>query len=208
MPRPHIEFVHAQQLPWSAAPFVDAPWRELPCKLLSRDPASGACSLLLRLPLAEGQVWLALLAFLGGLSAATAMVIVSSLALATMLTNELIVPALGRSRLVASERLGRRVLWIRRAAIVGLAALAYAYYRNAATPASLAAIGLLAFAAAAQFAYMVLFSYSFFFDGLTGLTITIGAIITLGILMVTTARVNWNEKFARKSVPPAVPSHA
>jgi len=55
-------------------------------------------------------------------------------------------------------------------------------------------------AALAQFAYMVLFSYSFFFDGLSGLTITIGAIITLGILMVATARVNWAEKFAR---PPA-----
>ena len=63
-------------------------------------------------------------------------------------------------------------------------------------------------AAAAQFAYMVLFSYSFFFDGLTGLTITIGAIVTLGILMVATARVNWSEKFARKSVPPPLESHA
>lgn len=64
------------------------------------------------------------------------------------------------------------------------------------------------FAAAAQFAYMVLFSYSFFFDGLTGLTITIGAILTLGILMVTTARVNWTEKFARNTAPPAIPSRA
>ena len=50
-------------------------------------------------------------------------------------------------------------------------------------------------AAIAQLAYMVLFSYSFFFDGLTGLTITIGAIATLALLMVTTARVNWSEKF-------------
>ena len=61
-------------------------------------------------------------------------------------------------------------------------------------------------AASSQFAYMVLFSYSFFFDGLTGLTITIGAILTLGILMVTTAKVNWSEKFARKSVPPPIES--
>ncbi|MFZ4776891.1 MAG: inner membrane CreD family protein [Terrimicrobiaceae bacterium] len=64
------------------------------------------------------------------------------------------------------------------------------------------------FAAASQFAYMVLFSYSFFFDGLTGLTITIGAIITLGILMVTTAKVNWTEKFSRKSAPPPIKSQA
>lgn len=64
------------------------------------------------------------------------------------------------------------------------------------------------FAAATQFAYMVLFSYSFFFDGLTGLTITIGAIMTLGILMVTTAKVNWNEKFTRRSTPPPLEGRA
>jgi hypothetical protein len=50
MPRPHIEFIHAQQLAWEPAPFVDAPWTDLPAKLLSRDPQTGACSLLLRLP--------------------------------------------------------------------------------------------------------------------------------------------------------------
>lgn len=49
----------------------------------------------------------------------------------------------------------------------------------------------------AQFAYMVLFSYSFFFDGLSGLTITIGAVVTLAILMVASARVDWSEKFRR-----------
>ncbi len=53
---------------------------------------------------------------------------------------------------------------------------------------------------AAQFAYMVLFSYSFFFDGLTGLTITIGAIVTLAILMRVTARINWAEKFSGRRV--------
>ena len=57
-------------------------------------------------------------------------------------------------------------------------------------------------AAAAQFAYLVLFSYSFFFEGLTGLTITLGAIVTLAILMVTTAKVNWAEKFTLTPVPP------
>ncbi len=61
-------------------------------------------------------------------------------------------------------------------------------------------------AAAAQFAYMVLFSYSFFFEGLTGLTITIGAIATLALLMVTTAKVNWTEKFSpsRSGMTPLV----
>jgi hypothetical protein len=67
--------------------------------------------------------------------------------------------------------------------------------------------GFARIAAAAQFAYMVLFSYSFFFDGLTGLTITIGAIVTLAILMVTTARIDWAEKFTPRgvAVPPPIP---
>lgn len=62
----------------------------------------------------------------------------------------------------------------------------------------------------AQLAYMVLFSYSFFFDGLTGLTITIGAIITLGLLMLLTAKVNWAEKLGGRPVvvPPPIPSAA
>jgi hypothetical protein len=58
----------------------------------------------------------------------------------------------------------------------------------------------------AQLAYMVLFSYSFFFDGLTGLTIAIGAIITLGLLMLLTAKVNWAEKLGgRQPMPPQLP---
>jgi hypothetical protein len=48
----------------------------------------------------------------------------------------------------------------------------------------------------AQFVYLVLFSYAFFFKGLTGLTITIGAIITLFVVMQMTGRIRWSEKFA------------
>lgn len=50
MPRPHVEFIHAQQLPWQPTPFAEAPWCELRAKILSRDPVSGACSLILDLP--------------------------------------------------------------------------------------------------------------------------------------------------------------
>jgi len=61
----------------------------------------------------------------------------------------------------------------------------------------------------AQFAYMVLFSASFFFDGLTGITIAIGAVITLAILMILTARVDWKSAFSpSKPSPPEVPQHA
>jgi inner membrane protein involved in colicin E2 resistance len=50
----------------------------------------------------------------------------------------------------------------------------------------------------AQFVYLVLFSYAFFFEGFTGLAITIGAILTLFIAMQTTARIQWAEKFAMR----------
>ncbi len=52
-------------------------------------------------------------------------------------------------------------------------------------------------AALAQLLYLVLFSYAFFFKGLTGLAITIGAILTLFVVMQMTGRIRWTEKFAR-----------
>ena len=60
----------------------------------------------------------------------------------------------------------------------------------------------------AQFAYMVLFSYSFFFDGLTGITLTVGAIITLALLMAFTARVKWDTALTSHRVPPPSPTPA
>jgi hypothetical protein len=50
----------------------------------------------------------------------------------------------------------------------------------------------------AQFVYLVLFSYAFFFDGYTGLSITIGAILTLFVIMQMTGRVQWAQKFATR----------
>jgi hypothetical protein len=63
-------------------------------------------------------------------------------------------------------------------------------------------------AGTAQLVYLVLFSYAFFFKGLTGLAITIGAIATLFVLMQVTARVNWNRVFGERkaAVPSAAPS--
>jgi len=53
-------------------------------------------------------------------------------------------------------------------------------------------------AGVSQFLFLVLFSYAFFFEGYTGLVVTIGAIITLAVLMQVTARVNWEEVFRKK----------
>ncbi|MEO8997672.1 MAG: PAS domain-containing hybrid sensor histidine kinase/response regulator [Rhodanobacter sp.] len=109
----------------------------------------------LTLPMAHGDRGMALLAFIGGFSAATGMVIVASVALSTMISNDLVMPALLRIPRLNLERrsdLSQLVLRVRRVAIVGLALLAYAYYRVAADAENLAATGLLAFAAVAQFA--------------------------------------------------------
>ena len=109
----------------------------------------------LNLPLALGNRGMAMLAFVGGFSAATGMVIVAAVALSTMISNDLVMPALLRVRRLRLEHrsdLSRLVLRVRRVAIVALVALAYGYYRVAADTENLAATGLLAFAAVAQLA--------------------------------------------------------
>ncbi|MFL6258039.1 MAG: inner membrane CreD family protein, partial [Pyrinomonadaceae bacterium] len=50
----------------------------------------------------------------------------------------------------------------------------------------------------AQFIYLVMFSYAFFFKGFTGLAVTIGSILTLFVVMQITGRVRWAEKFSGK----------
>jgi hypothetical protein len=55
---------------------------------------------------------------------------------------------------------------------------------------------------------MVLFSYSFFFDGLTGIAIAIGAVITLALLMAFTAKVDWDSALGSRGTPPPMPTHS
>lgn len=112
----------------------------------------------LALPMDAGEPMLALFVFIGGLSAATAMVIVATVALAIMISNDIVVPLLLRRHseddLVNSggRDMSRRLLTIRRLAIFGILVLAYAYYDVAGDTAALVSIGLLSFAAIAQFA--------------------------------------------------------
>jgi Na+/proline symporter len=113
----------------------------------------------LTLPLAHGQSALALLVFIGGLSAATGMVIVEAIALSTMVCNDLVMPMLLRSRRLdlARERdLTGLLLGIRRGAIVVLLLLGYLYFRLAGEAYALVSIGLISFAAVAQFAPVVI----------------------------------------------------
>jgi hypothetical protein len=55
-------------------------------------------------------------------------------------------------------------------------------------------------AGAAQLVFLVLFSYAFFFEGYTGLTVTVGAVVTLFVLMQMTASVRWAEVFSSRAV--------
>jgi Na+/proline symporter/signal transduction histidine kinase len=108
----------------------------------------------LALPLAAKSDTLTLIAFVGGLSAATAMVIVESVALAIMVSNDIVVPLMlkRRERLITEGAdVGRMLLTVRRVAIIVILLLAYFYYRSAGA-AQLASIGLLSFAAIAQLA--------------------------------------------------------
>jgi Na+/proline symporter/nitrogen-specific signal transduction histidine kinase len=123
--------------------------------LLYFGSASGAENFVMSLPLAAGQSALALFVFIGGLSAATGMVIVEAIAVSTMVCNELVLPWLLRSghwRDSAGADLTRVLLGIRRAAILGLLLLGYAYFHIAGEAYALVSIGLISFAAVAQFA--------------------------------------------------------
>jgi signal transduction histidine kinase len=108
----------------------------------------------LTVPLSQGQRSLALLAFIGGLSSATAMVVVAAIALSTMLCNDLVMPALLRIRWLKLEARGdltRLLLLVRRIAIFAVLLLGYAYYRLIGETGPLAQIGLVSFAVVAQF---------------------------------------------------------
>jgi Na+/proline symporter/nitrogen-specific signal transduction histidine kinase len=118
-----------------------------------------ADNFVLSLPLAAGQPALALFAFIGGLSAATGMVIVETIAVSTMVCNELVMPLLLRTRHFRSESghdLTRVLLHIRRAAILAVLVLGYVYFHLAGEAYALVSIGLISFAAVAQFAPAVL----------------------------------------------------
>ncbi|MGO4561370.1 NahK/ErcS family hybrid sensor histidine kinase/response regulator [Rhizobiales bacterium 3FA27D7] len=110
----------------------------------------------LSLPLLSGHDGLAMAAFIGGLSAATAMVIVECVALAIMISNDLVIPLFVRRVLKNSasenEDWSTLILNVRRASIFIVLFIAFLYYRASTDSARLSSIGLMSFAAIAQFA--------------------------------------------------------
>ncbi|MEM7429993.1 MAG: NahK/ErcS family hybrid sensor histidine kinase/response regulator, partial [Pseudomonadota bacterium] len=113
-----------------------------------------ADTFVLALPVQADQTFVSLLVFLGGLSAATAMVIVATMALSIMVSNDLVVPVILRNRLRGNpqDNMGELLLRIRRLSIFAILALAYSYYLMVSDNAALVQTGLISFAAIAQFA--------------------------------------------------------
>lgn len=108
----------------------------------------------LSLPLFEGNQGLAFLAALSGFSAATGMVIVATVALSIMISNNLLLPLVIRSEIADQWRveLPARLLKIRRLSIVTVLLLSYGYFKLVGEGYSLVSIGLISFLAVAQFA--------------------------------------------------------
>lgn len=119
-------------------------------------PGTDGDMYVLALPATARNEFMTMVAFIGGLSASTAMVIVETIALSIMLCNNVIVPLLLRRS--ASDRqdaladVGSTLVMVRRLSILAVLMLAYGYFRMIGSTAALAQVGLISFAAVAQFA--------------------------------------------------------
>ena len=124
-------------------------------RMLFPEGGIDADTFVLTIPMILDREGLALFAFIGGLSAATGMVIVATVALSTMVCNDLVMPVLLRLKWLGLREhgdLSRLLLAIRRGSIILIIALSYAYFRFIGESYALVTIGLVSFAAAAQFA--------------------------------------------------------
>ncbi len=123
--------------------------------LLFKDTGVDPDTYILSIPLARNQPLLAMIAFLGGLSAATAMVMVETVALTTMLTNNIVLPLALRNKKIKenlSSKAARSVIWGRRLGILSIIAGGYFYDTFVASRFSLVSIGFISFAGVAQLA--------------------------------------------------------
>ncbi len=123
--------------------------------LLSNGDTYNADFFVITLPLQYGQPWLALLVFIGGFSAAAGMVMVSSVALSTMILNHLLMPVILKIHTGAKD-LSVLLINLKRFGIIAVILLGYLYYRLLGESAALVNIGLISFLAATQFAPAVI----------------------------------------------------
>jgi signal transduction histidine kinase len=111
------------------------------------------------LPLQNGAKWLSLFTFIGGFSAATSMIIVETIAISTMMSNNIATPLLLVAKNFKTKgdgQLTNSILNIRRFSILLIIALAFLYDKLVAQHFSLVSIGMVSFAAVAQFAPAVI----------------------------------------------------
>lgn len=128
-------------------------------KLIFADGSVDADTFVLALPLHYNQNWLGLFVFIGGFSAATSMIIVETIALSTMMSNNIVMPALLSAKNFkpnADGGITKSIITIRRISIVLILVLAYLYDKTVARHFSLVSIGLVSFVAVAQFAPAVI----------------------------------------------------
>ncbi len=118
-----------------------------------------ADTFVLTLPMSENKEVLALFVFIGGMSSATGMVIVATIALSTMICNDLVMPVLLRLaffNLATKGDLSNFLLYIRRGSIMLVLLMGYVYFRFIGEYYTLVSIGLISFTAVAQFAPAIL----------------------------------------------------
>jgi len=138
-------------------------------------------------PLSQGQGGLALLSFLGGFSSATSMVIVATIALATMVSNHIVTPVWlsfqANQHAVMSGDVRNVILLSRRLSVAGIMVLGFLYYRVSGGGTALAAIGLISFTGAVQILPAMI--AGMFWRGATGVGAAAGLLTGLAIWMWT-----------------------
>jgi len=123
--------------------------------IINGGDTSQADYFVLTLPLSTGHPWLALLVFIGGLSASAGMVMVSSVTIATMILNHLVMPIILKMNIHAQNFSGL-LINIKRFGILGVIFIGYFYFKIIGNSYALVNMGLISFAAAAQFAPAVI----------------------------------------------------
>lgn len=141
---------------------------------------------LLLLPLKVSQPWIVILVYLGGFSAATGMIIVETIALAVMLSNNILMPiivAIKPFKRFFLENAQDRVSFIRKFSIVLVLILAYGYYRSIAHSFRLSELGHISFVAIIQFAPSLLLGM--FWKDATKMGAKVGLMVGFGIWFYT-----------------------
>ncbi len=122
--------------------------------LLSGLPVQEADTFLLKLPLLQGKAWLSMLVFIGGISAAMGMIMISAMTLSTMITNHLILPAAGKIRSLSFLR--TNILKCRWFSVAVVLIMSLSFERWIGRSYMLVNMGMFSFAAVLQFAPAIL----------------------------------------------------